>query len=154
MRASVIALVALPLLLLPQSNAAAEVRSQEPLDKQTREVAILLRCPVCQGESVFDSRASLAVEMKEIIREQLAEGRSPEQILSYFQARYGDFVLMEAPRRGANWLIWLGPLVLLSGGALLLTRRLQLQAREGRRSALERPKPAGDWLDQLERLEP
>ncbi len=154
MRARLLVPVALGLLLVLSGPAEAKLQQENPLDTQIREVAMQLRCPVCQGETVFDSRAGLAMEMKEVIREQLAEGRTPGQILSFFQARYGDYVLMEPPRRGVNWLIWIGPLVLLLGGALLLTRHLQRQTRESRRSALEHPESAEDPLDQLERLEP
>ncbi len=154
MRARLLAPFALGLLLFSGGPAEATLQQENPLDAQVREIAMQLRCPVCQGETVFDSRAGLAMEMKEVTREQLAEGRTAEQILSFFQARYGDYVLMEPPRRGVNWLIWIGPLVLLLGGGLLLTRHLQRQTRESRRSALEHAKSAEDPLDQLERLEP
>jgi len=154
MRACLLALIALGLLLFPGGSAEATLQQESSLDTQVREVAMQLRCPVCQGETVFDSRAGLAMEMKEVIREQLAEGRTSEQILSFFHARYGDYVLMEPPRRGVNWLIWFGPLILLLGGALLLTRYLQRQTRAGPQSAAERPEPTEDPLDQLERLEP
>ncbi len=154
MRACLPTLVVLGLLLFPGGPAAATLQKENPLDTQVREIATQLRCPVCQGETVFDSRAGLAMEMKEVIREQLAEGRTPEQILSFFQARYGDYVLMEPPRRGVNWLIWIGPLVLLLGGALLMTRHLRRQTRAGPRSGAERPGSTEDPLGQLERLEP
>ncbi len=154
MRACLLALVALGLLLFVSGPAVTALKQENPLDAQVREIAMQLRCPVCQGENVFESRAGLAMEMKEVIREQLAEGRTPEQILSFFHARYGDYVLMEPPRRGVNWLIWIGPLVLLLGGALLLTRHLQRQTRAGPRSGAERPGSTEDPLGQLERLEP
>jgi cytochrome c-type biogenesis protein CcmH len=154
MRACLLAPAALGLLLFLGGQAAAALQQENSLDAQVREVAMQLRCPVCQGETVFDSRAGLAMEMKEVVREQLAAGRTPEQILSFFQTRYGDYVLMEPPRRGVNWLIWIGPLVLLLGGILLLTRHLRRQTRAGPQSAAEPPEPTEDPLGQLERLEP
>jgi cytochrome c-type biogenesis protein CcmH len=91
-----------------------------PLEKRTREVASLLRCPVCQGLSVYDSPAVMAVNMKNEVRELLRAGYTQDQVLSYFERSYGQFVRLEPPRRGINWLVWLGPLVVLMGGAVIV----------------------------------
>jgi len=86
------------------------------LDARTEEVAALLRCPVCQGLSVADSPAGMAQKMKREVRDLLAEGYDEEQILAYFERSYGEFVRLDPPLRGVNWLVWLGPLFGLIAG--------------------------------------
>ena len=88
------------------------------LDLRTEEVGGLLRCPVCQGLSVAASPASMAANMKAEVRSLLAAGYTEEQILAYFERSYGEFVRLQPPLRGVNWLVWLGPIAaLVAGGA-------------------------------------
>ena len=94
------------------------------LDARTEEVGGLLRCPVCQGLSVADSPASMATKMKARVRELLAEGYDEEQILAYFERSYGEFVRLEPPKRGINWLVWLAPPLALVGGLVLIRKTL------------------------------
>jgi cytochrome c-type biogenesis protein CcmH len=92
----------------------------QALEARTEDVAALLRCPVCQGLSVKDSPATMAQDMKVQVREMLAAGYTDEQILAYFERSYGEFVRLQPPLRGVNWLVWAGPFVgLLAGGALV-----------------------------------
>jgi cytochrome c-type biogenesis protein CcmH len=86
------------------------------LEERTEEVGGLLRCPVCQGLSVADSPATMATNMKSRVRELLAEGYDEEQVLAYFERSYGEFVRLDPPRRGINWLVWLAPPLALLGG--------------------------------------
>lgn len=95
------------------------------LDEQVRAVASRLRCPVCQNESVADSPSALAAQMRELIRARLAQGEPPEAIVDYFVSRYGEWILLEPPRRGWGWALWLAPGLLLVGGLLLLARYLR-----------------------------
>jgi cytochrome c-type biogenesis protein CcmH len=95
------------------------------LDARTQEVGSLLRCPVCQGLSVADSPASMAVNMKAQVRQMLARGYSEEQILAYFEGSYGEFVRLEPPLRGVNWLVWLAPLAALLLGGVVVARALR-----------------------------
>jgi len=118
-------LIALLLLLLGLTVQAAQVEEDE-LEAKTRDLSRQLRCLVCQGENVWESHSDLAGQMRDHVRDHLRAGESPEQIKAYLESRYGDFVLMEPPRHGLNWLLWLGPFVLLSAGALLLRRQLSL----------------------------
>lgn len=91
------------------------------LDAETKRVGSLLRCPVCQGLSVADSPATMAVNMRHQVQELLAAGYSDEQILSYFERAYGEFVRLQPPLRGVNWTLWLAPVALLVlGGAFIL----------------------------------
>jgi len=90
------------------------------LDKRTDDIGALLRCPVCQGLSVADSPATMARNMKAEVREKLAKGYDQDQILAYFERSYGEFVRLEPPMRGVNWLVWFGPVAgLLAGGAVI-----------------------------------
>jgi len=87
------------------------------LDARTEDVSSLLRCPVCQGLSVADSPATMALNMKAQVKELLAAGYDEEQILSYFERSYGEFVRLQPPLRGVNWIVWVAPLAALLAGA-------------------------------------
>lgn len=87
-----------------------------PLDERTRGVASQLRCPVCQGVSIQDSPSELAVEMKSVVREQLAAGRTPDEVKAYFVEKYGDWVLLEPPATGFNLLVYVLPVLAVVGG--------------------------------------
>lgn len=120
-------------LLLLAPLAQADVVGEDPQQRQMLEIAQKLRCAVCQNQSVAESNAELAQDMRRLIGEQLAAGRSEAQIVDYFRARYGDFVLMRPPRRGSGAPLWWAPLVILAlagGGAFVyLRRRLRDQER-------------------------
>lgn len=92
----------------------------EALERQTQVTATQLRCPVCQGLSVFDSPAEMAVNMKHQVRDLLAKGFTEEQIFQYFEKSYGEFVRLNPPMRGVNWLVWLAPLVALIVGGIIV----------------------------------
>jgi cytochrome c-type biogenesis protein CcmH len=94
------------------------------LNAETERVASLLRCPVCQGLSVADSPTALARDMKTQTGALLAAGYTGEQVLAYFEASYGEFVRLEPPRRGVNWLVWTAPLGGLILGAFVVMRAL------------------------------
>lgn len=89
------------------------------LDERARQVAETLKCPVCHDMSVADSPAPVAAEMRRQIRERLAAGETPDQVRGEFVAAYGEWILIAPPRRGANWIAWLGPGVLVLLAALL-----------------------------------
>jgi len=80
-----------------------------------------LRCLVCQNQSLADSPAELAVDLRRQVREQIAAGRSDQQILDFMAQRYGDFVLYDPPLKASTLLLWIGPFALLAAaGALLI----------------------------------
>lgn len=116
-------LIALLWLFAGLSVQAAQVEEDE-LEGRTRELSRQLRCLVCQGENVWESHSPLAGQMRDHVRDRLKAGESPEQIKAYLESRYGDFVLMEPPKHGLNWLLWLGPFAMLIAGVLLLRRQL------------------------------
>jgi cytochrome c-type biogenesis protein CcmH len=79
------------------------------LEAEAKHIAAVLRCPVCQGLSVGDSPSAMATNMRQQIRELVAVGFDEDQILSYFEASYGEFVRLQPPLRGVNWLVWIAP---------------------------------------------
>lgn len=97
----------------------------ETLRARTDEVSALLRCPVCQGLAVADSKAEMAVNMKNQVHELLARGYTEDQILSYFEQSYGQFVLLRPKFEGVNRLVWLLPIaaMLFGVGVLVLKMR-------------------------------
>jgi cytochrome c-type biogenesis protein CcmH len=114
----------LVILLVPVHLWAAGM-SEDELQARIKEVSKSLRCAVCQSESVWESNAELALQMRRIIRERLLQGESPDQIRAYFQGRYGDFILLKPRIGGLNLLLWVGPFVLLSAGGFALYRTLR-----------------------------
>jgi cytochrome c-type biogenesis protein CcmH len=90
------------------------------LDDSVRSVSSQLRCPVCQGESIQESPAELAKEMRNVVREQLAAGRSSDEVKAYFVSKYGEWILLKPEAHGANLAVYLLPLALLLGGAVLI----------------------------------
>ncbi|RMH09721.1 MAG: cytochrome c-type biogenesis protein CcmH [Nitrospirae bacterium] len=111
--------------LVAAGPTGATVVDETAIDVQTREIAKTLRCTVCQTENLWESGAPLAHQMREVIRERLRQGQTPEEIRAYFLSRYGEYILMEPPKRGINWFIWIGPFLLLSLGGYLLYRELR-----------------------------
>jgi len=106
---------------LPFKNRAQELRFQH----LTRQ----LRCLVCQNESLLDSQAELAQQMRGIIFKQMQEGRTDAQIKQYLVARYSDYVLYDPPLKPSTWLLWFGPaaILLLGAGGVLVTIRKRLR---------------------------
>lgn len=93
---------------------------QETLDQRVQDVGSQLRCLVCQGESVADSPSQFSQQARMIIREQLQEGKSEQQIIQFFQARYGDRILWLPLKQGFALVAWLIPGAILLGGLILL----------------------------------
>jgi cytochrome c-type biogenesis protein CcmH/NrfF len=94
----------------------SRVSADTALEALTRSVAAQLRCPVCQGLSLADSPSELALEMKDVVRQQLAAGRTPDEVKAYFVAKYGEWILLEPPRRGINLLAYALPAVAIVAG--------------------------------------
>ena len=100
---------------LAVSYGAAIAQSGD-LDQRVFEIARQLRCPVCVSESVADSSSRVAIEMRQVIQQQLEEGRTEAEVLAFFQERYGDWILQEPPRRGIHLLVWLLPVIVAAIG--------------------------------------
>ncbi|HJS38434.1 MAG TPA: cytochrome c-type biogenesis protein, partial [Burkholderiales bacterium] len=117
MRASLIALAL--------AAGAAMAQGGDPeLDKRATALEHELRCLVCQNQTIAESNAPLAVDLRRQIREQMAKGASDRDVIDYMVARYGDFVLYRPPFKATTVALWVGPFVLLALGALLAWRRV------------------------------
>lgn len=81
-----------------------------------------LRCLVCQSQSIADSDAEMAADMRALVRERIADGEEPQEIRNYLIRRYGDWVTFSPPARGPHLILWLAPLLLILGGGLLAAR--------------------------------
>jgi cytochrome c-type biogenesis protein CcmH len=106
-------------------------RAPKSRAEQVQQIASGLHCPICKDLSVADSPAPLAQQMRQQIDEQLAAGRSPDQIRSGFVAAYGDSVLMSPPRHGLAGTAYYLPLVVIAGGALIAVLLLRRWRRNG-----------------------
>src|SRR5438876_5437000 len=95
------------------------------LERRVTDLAHALRCLVCQNQTLADSNAPLAVDLRNQIREQLAAGRSERDVVDFMVARYGDFVLYRPPLKGSTILLWAGPFAFLVLGFYLLARFLR-----------------------------
>ena len=95
------------------------------LEARARTLGKSLRCLVCQNQSIDDSNADLAHDLRILVRERLTAGDSDAQVLAYLQSRYGDYVLLKPPVDPATWVLWFGPAAVLAIGAgvLVLRRR-------------------------------
>ena len=122
-------LLAVALLLWPLAGGAvlpSEQLADPALEARARTLSRELRCQVCQNQSIDDSNAPLAADLRRLVRERLVAGDSDGQVLGFVQARYGDYVRLTPPLRADTLLLWLAPaLVLLAGlvGVRLWQRR-------------------------------
>lgn len=124
----------LPALLSParaQQDVAVEIEAR------TFEIARQLRCPTCVSESVADSNAAISIEMRRQIQTQLEAGASEAEVLAFFQERYGDWILLEPPRRGIHLLVWWLPGVALVAGVGGLAWLMVRWTRAGRHDAAD-----------------
>ncbi len=104
------------------------------VDARVQHLATQLRCLVCQNQTLADSHAPLALDLKAQVREQVQAGRSDDEVLAHLTARYGDFVRYKPPLKASTWLLWMGPVLLfgaaLAGLVLALRRRAAAPAQD------------------------
>lgn len=127
--AKLIAAIALAALCAVAHAAPDTAPPAAALEAHVTRLTQELRCLVCQNQTIADSTADLALDLKQQVREQLAQGRSDQQVIDFMVQRYGDFVLYRPPVKRATWLLWFGPALLLVGGLGLLLNRIRRQAR-------------------------
>ncbi len=125
-----LSLLLLPAALLaaPAPNAAPAAVLSAEQEQRADKLAHGLRCLVCQNQTLAESNAPLAQDMRNLIRGQLADGKTDAQIMRFFEDRYGDFVRYDPPFKPVTWLLWLGPFALLALGFLVLVRTLKRRA--------------------------
>lgn len=122
--------VARALLLVVLLCTGAFAQENPQLEDRVKDLAHELRCLVCQNQTIADSNAPLALDLRNQIREQLAAGRSEGEIIDYMVARYGDFVLYRPPFKATTLALWVGPFLLLALGAFLFWRRVARRPRQ------------------------
>lgn len=109
---------------------APTVAADPALEKRVMAVSEELRCLVCQNQTIADSHAELAVDLRNQVREMLQKGMSEREIKDYMVNRYGDFVLYRPELKSNTWLLWIGPFVLLVAGLSLLIVKLRRRNRD------------------------
>ena len=137
-------LILAALLALTLAGSAFAVNPDERLtdpvlEARARTLGKSLRCLVCQNQSIDDSNADLAHDLRILVRERLTAGDSDAQVLAYLQARYGDYVLLKPPVDPATWVLWFGPVVVLAiGVGVLVVRRRRVATAPAPLTADER----------------
>ncbi len=114
--------------LLANAEEAPRPAPDPILEKRVLAIAEELRCLVCQNQTIADSDAPLAVDLRKQVREKLAQGLSDREVTDFMVARYGDFVLYRPPVRTSTWLLWFGPFLLLAGSLAVLGHKLKRRA--------------------------
>ena len=125
-------ILALAMACLAVGSAAREAlpEATDPvLEARMVQVTSELRCLVCQNQTIADSHADLAVDLRRQVREQLQAGRTDAEIIDYMTARYGDFVRYRPAFKATTALLWLGPALMLGGGVVLLLIVLRRRSR-------------------------
>ena len=116
-------------LLLCLLLLSTPLHASDELDAREAHLATQLRCVVCQNQTVAESNAPLAADMRREIRAQLENGRSDQQVVEFFEERYGAFVHYSPPVKPSTWLLWGAPFVLLIAGLALLWEVLRKRSR-------------------------
>jgi cytochrome c-type biogenesis protein CcmH len=146
-------MLAAVMLMLAAAMLPAVVHA-DTLDDGVRRVALQLQCPVCEGETVADSPSGLAADMRSVIRTKLAAGEPDQQILDEFVASYGDSILTEPPKHGISLGVWIGPIIGLVAGTLIVGTLLKAWRRTPTSSATSSSALAvdGDVADEFHRF--
>lgn len=123
--------------------------AQVEIEPRVFDIAAKLRCPVCVSESVAQSASPTSVEMRNLINQKLNEGQSEAEILGFFRERYGDWILLEPPRSGYYWVVWLAPIAV----ALAILAALAFYVCRWTRQASEEVSADAEYLDAVRRLQ-
>ncbi|MFT3809237.1 MAG: cytochrome c-type biogenesis protein CcmH [Micropepsaceae bacterium] len=123
MRRLILLLAAVAMMGWAAAYEPGEALDDPALEARARALSKELRCLVCQNESIDDSAAPLARDLRMLVRERLLAGDSDQQVLDHIVARYGEFVLLRPPVRPGTWLLWFGPFAaVVLGGAIIAWR--------------------------------
>lgn len=107
------------------AKEAVPMADDPELEKLVNDISAELRCLVCQNQTIADSHAALAVDLKNQVREMVREGKTQDEVVDYMVERYGDFVRYRPPVKPETYLLWVGPFLLLAGGLLILVVNLK-----------------------------
>ena len=117
-----------PLVPLPAQTATEQTpvaQSDSALEAMTTRLASELRCPVCQGNSIQDSPSELAQQMRDLIRDQLRSGKTPDEVRAYFVDKYGEWILLAPKAEGLNLIVYLVPVAVILLGGLVVWRTVR-----------------------------
>jgi len=107
------------------AKEATPMAADPEMEKIVNEISAELRCLVCQNQTIADSHAALAVDLKNQVREMVKQGKSRDDVVDYMVERYGDFVRYRPPVKPTTYLLWVGPFLLLAGGLIILVVNLR-----------------------------
>ncbi|CAG1001808.1 Cytochrome c-type biogenesis protein CcmH [Burkholderiales bacterium] len=130
------------------AREAAPLAADPAMEDRVKTLGQDLRCLVCQNQTLSDSNAPLAEDLRQVIREQIRLGKNDEQVRGFLVERYGDFVLYKPPLKASTLLLWIGPFVLLALGLTVLVALL----RKRRLAPNDAPTPDPKARDQARRL--
>lgn len=134
--------------------AASTAQAAQDLPDREMALAAQLRCVVCQNQTVAESRAPMAEDMRREIRAQLEQGRSDAEVVAFFEQRYGAFVRYNPPWKPSTWLLWCGPFVAALGGLWLLRRTLRRRPPGNVPLTEAQRERARQWLEEDQSKEP
>jgi cytochrome c-type biogenesis protein CcmH len=134
---------------------ADEVQRPDPqVEQRLKSLAEELRCLVCQNQTIADSNAPLALDLRNQIRQQVAQGKSDAQIRDYLVERYGDFVLYRPPLKASTLLLWIGPFVLIAVGAIVFAVVIRRRPAANAPAAAARPRAEIEALLEKREVKP
>jgi cytochrome c-type biogenesis protein CcmH len=112
--------LALLTLLFPGLSAASPYHNEEALQQQAREIYDLIMCPLCAGQTIAQSSNETSSQMRELVLKKLRQGESKEEILQYFESRYGERILAMPNKKGFNLILWILPFILVALAAIVI----------------------------------
>lgn len=117
-------------LQIPYAQDQTAVESEEQIELRSREIGRALRCVVCQNQSIEESDASLAEDMRNLVRSRVRKGETNSEVINFMQDRYGDFVLLKPPVQGNTYVLWVAPFVIVLLGMLWFTLQTRRQQKD------------------------
>ncbi|MEX0583788.1 MAG: cytochrome c-type biogenesis protein [Sneathiella sp.] len=131
MRSLILALLFAPMILLSASAVFIEERLDDPeMEARARDISADIRCLVCQNQSILDSNADLAKDLRQIVRERVSLGEDDDKVREFLVTRYGDWVLLDPPFKLTTLFLWLGPAVIFIMGAFAAVMFLRGRNRQ------------------------
>ena len=122
---------------IAQANQATTMAADPALEKKVMAVSHELRCLVCQNQTIADSDAELAVDLRNQVREMIVAGKTEDEIVEYMVVRYGDFVRYRPPVKPETYLLWFGPFILFIGGLAMLVFNIKKRRQDSDKDAEE-----------------
>ena len=129
-------LISLALLSAPTAMSQSAELDDATVEQRTEDISRTLRCVVCQNQSIADSNATLAEDMRRLVAVRVRAGDTDDEVRAYMQANYGDFVLMSPPVKPTTYLLWFGPLLIVGGGLIWYVLSARLRAGQSSENEL------------------